>query len=156
MDVYELLHHVKSGAISIEDAAGQLKHLPYENLGFAKIDHHRKLRQGFEEVIYCSGKSLPHLVRIYTHMAEEGIEILGTRASQEQYEAVSAALPEVTYDPISRILKRHRPRNFSEVRSPVCMMWELPAFTGFFPICLYWNIPAVSSQQPVWRELCLA
>ena len=106
MDVYELLHHVKSGAISIEDAAGQLKHLPYENLGFAKIDHHRKLRQGFEEVIYCSGKSLPHLVRIYTHMAEEGIEILGTRASQEQYEAVSAALPEVTYDPISRILKR--------------------------------------------------
>ena len=105
MDVTELLSRVKEGSISIEDAKKQLKKLPYEDLGFAKLDHHRKLRQGFEEVVYCSGKAAEHLVKIYQTFAGEGIDVLGTRASQEQYEAVKEAVGDVVYDPISRILK---------------------------------------------------
>lgn len=105
MDVAELLRQVKEGTVSIEQAEQQLKHLPYEELGFAKLDHHRKIRQGFEEVVYCAGKATEHLVKIYQTLSAEGIDVLGTRASQEQYEAVREKLPEVMYDPVSRILK---------------------------------------------------
>lgn len=108
MNVAELLQQVKNGSITIEAAEKQLKNLPYEDLGFAKLDHHRKLRQGFEEVIYCSGKATEHLVRIYRTLSEEGIDVLGTRASQEQYEAVHRTVPDAVYDPISRILKVER------------------------------------------------
>ncbi|MCI8597357.1 MAG: nickel pincer cofactor biosynthesis protein LarB [Lachnospiraceae bacterium] len=105
MDVTELLRQVKEGAVDIEEAERQLKNLPYEDLGFAKLDHHRKLRQGFEEVVYCSGKAEEHLVKIYQTLTAEEIDVLGTRASGEQYEAVRNLLPEAVYDPISRVLK---------------------------------------------------
>ncbi len=105
MNVTELLQQVKEGSVTIEEAEKQLKNLPYEDLGFAKLDHHRKLRQGFEEVIYCSGKATEHLVRIYQTLAGEGIDVLGTRAGEEQYVAVKEAVPEAVYDPVSGILK---------------------------------------------------
>lgn len=108
MNVAELLQQVKDGSVTIEAAEKQLKNLPYEELGFAKLDHHRKLRQGFEEVIYCSGKATEHLVKIYRTLSGEGIDVLGTRASQEQYEAVHRTVPDAVYDPISRILKVER------------------------------------------------
>lgn len=105
MDVNAILACVKSGEIQIQEAAELLKKLPYEDLGYAKIDHHRKVRQGFEEVIYCQGKEIPHLVGICSRMAGEQINVLGTRASREQAEAVMAAVPEFTYEPVSRLLK---------------------------------------------------
>lgn len=108
MNVVELLQRVKDGSVTIEAAEKQLKNLPYEDLGFAKLDHHRRLRQGFEEVIYCSGKATEHLVKIYRTLSEEGIDVLGTRASQEQYEAVREAVPGAVYDPVSGILKVER------------------------------------------------
>lgn len=111
MNVAELLQQVKDGSVTIEAAEKQLKNLPYEDLGFAKLDHHRKLRQGFEEVIYCSGKATEHLVKIYRTLSEEGIDVLGTRASQEQYEAVREAVPDAVYDPVSGILKVERREN---------------------------------------------
>lgn len=105
MDVNVILKEVRSGQMEIKEAEELLKKLPYEDLGYAKIDHHRKVRQGFEEVIYCQGKELEHLVGICRRMADEKINILGTRASKEQAEAVMAAVPEFVYDPVSRILK---------------------------------------------------
>lgn len=120
MDVAELLRQVKEGSVSIEAAEKELKKLPYEDLGFAKLDHHRKIRQGFEEVIYCSGKATEHLVKIYRTLAEEGINVLGTRASQEQYEAVREAVPGVIYDPISRILKAERQKKERIGKIVVC------------------------------------
>lgn len=117
MDVSALLKQVKEGTVSVEQAEQQLKNLPYEDLGFAKIDHHRKVRQGFEEVVYCAGKATEHLVGIYERLAEEGVDVLGTRATQEQYEAVKAVLPDVSYDPISRILKieRHEKQQIGKI-----------------------------------------
>ena len=91
--------------MEIEEAEELLKKLPYEDLGYAKIDQHRKLRQGFEEVIYCQGKELGHLIGICRRMADEKINVLGTRASAEQAEAVLKELPDFQYDPASRILK---------------------------------------------------
>lgn len=67
----------KNNEISIEQAEAELKNLPYEDLGFAKLDHHRKVRQGFEEVVYCQGKATPHLVKIYQTLTAEGIDVLG-------------------------------------------------------------------------------
>ena len=105
MDVSVILAGVKSGRMDIKEAEELLKRLPYEDLGYAKIDHHRKVRQGFEEVIYCQGKETEHLVGICRRMAERRIDVLGTRATQEQADAVIQAVPAFVYDPVSRILK---------------------------------------------------
>ena len=105
MDVNAILNGVKSGQMDIKEAEELLKKLPYEDLGYAKLDHHRKVRQGFEEVIYCQGKELEHLIGICKRMADQKINVLGTRATKEQADAVIQAVPEFVYDPVSRILK---------------------------------------------------
>jgi NCAIR mutase (PurE)-related protein len=104
MDIQKILEQVKTGELEIDNAKELLKNLPYEDLGFAKLDHHRALRSGFGEVIYCEGKSIPHLQNIYQNFYEHDTNVLGTRASQEQYEKVREILPMVQYDPMSRIL----------------------------------------------------
>ena len=105
MDVNAILTGVRSGAMEIKEAEELLKKLPYEDLGYAKIDHHRNVRQGFEEVIYCQGKETEHLVGICRRMAQERINVLGTRASKEQADAVVGAVPDFVYEPVSRLLK---------------------------------------------------
>lgn len=109
MDVRELLEQVKSGSVEIEDAQKLLKNLPYEDLGYAKLDHHRKLRSGFGETVFCQGKPDAYLLEIYKKFYERDGEVLGTRASESQAELVRTAVPEVVYDPISRILKVEKP-----------------------------------------------
>ncbi|XBX05764.1 nickel pincer cofactor biosynthesis protein LarB [Enterocloster clostridioformis] len=109
MDVRELLEQVKSGSVEIEDAQMRLKNLPYEDLGYAKLDHHRKLRSGFGETVFCQGKPDAYLLEIYKKFYERDGEVLGTRASESQAELVRTAVPEVVYDPISRILKVEKP-----------------------------------------------
>jgi NCAIR mutase (PurE)-related protein len=104
MDIHKLLEQVKNKEIDIAKAEELLKNLPYEDLGFAKLDHHRSLRSGFGEVVFCQGKSMEHLIKIYKSFYERDTNVLGTRASQEQYEKVKEILPMVKYDPISRIL----------------------------------------------------
>ena len=108
MEIRELLNNVKDGSLSIEDAERELKNLPYEELGFAKLDHHRSLRSGFGEAVYCEGKSTQHLVPIFEHFAAHDGNVLGTRASTAQFEAVHAVLPDVEYDALSRILLLQR------------------------------------------------
>ena len=120
MDIQKLLTQVKNNEITIEQAEAELKNLPYEDLGFAKLDHHRKIRQGFEEVVYCQGKTTEHLVKIYQTLSGEGIDVLGTRATREQYEAVKAVLPETVWDEISRILKVETRKKEMTGRVVVC------------------------------------
>jgi len=108
MEIRELLEKVQLGEISVDQAQEKLKDLPYEDLGFAKLDHHRALRTGFGEVVYCAGKSTDHLVRIFQHFAGRDGRVLGTRASAAQYEAVRVVLPRVEYDETSRILLLER------------------------------------------------
>lgn len=105
MDIHKLLEQVKNNEINISEAEELLKKLPYEDLGYAKLDHHRELRSGFGEVIFCAGKSTPHLISIFQDFYERDKNVLGTRATAEQYESVKEVLPEVIYDPVSRILK---------------------------------------------------
>lgn len=108
MDIKEMLNLVKNGEMGVDEAQKILKDLPYEDLGYAKLDHHRALRSGFGETVFCQGKPDEYLVQIYRKFFERDGEVLGTRATKEQFELVKTAVPEVTYDPISRILKVER------------------------------------------------
>ena len=105
MDTKEILLQVKNGKMSIEEAEHHFRKAPFEELGYAKLDTHREIRSGFAEVIFCSGKSDEHLLHIVGRLYEQDGEVFGTRASKEQYELVKKVYPEVTYDPLSRILK---------------------------------------------------
>lgn len=108
MDAHEVLEKVKSGELSIEEAEGYFRREPFEEMGYAKLDTHRKLRSGFAEVIFCSGKSDGHLLHIFGKLYEEDGEVFGTRASKEQYEMIREHYPLVRYDEVSRILKIER------------------------------------------------
>ncbi|MGE5559940.1 MAG: nickel pincer cofactor biosynthesis protein LarB [Chloroflexota bacterium] len=88
-----LLAGVRSGEVSIDEALRQLKDLPYEDLGFAKVDHHRALRTGHTEVVFCPGKEIGQIVTIVDRLAQRGGAVMATRASQE----VAAALSRLPY-----------------------------------------------------------
>ena len=109
MDVHKMLEQVKAGQLDIAEAEEKLKDLPYEDLGYAKLDHHRKLRSGFGETIFCQGKPDPYLKEIFLKFYERDGEFLGTRASKEQYELIRSLVPAAVYDPISRIVKVEKP-----------------------------------------------
>ena len=104
-----MLEQVKAGQLDIVEAEEKLKDLPYEDLGYAKLDHHRKLRSGFGETIFCQGKPDPYLKEIFLKFYERDGEVLGTRASKEQYELIRSLVPAAVYDPISRIVKVEKP-----------------------------------------------
>lgn len=104
-EVKDILERVQRGEMSVEEAEMYLRRQPFEEMGFAKLDTHRELRSGFPEVIYCAGKPDEYLVSIFQKMYEKNGEVLGTRATQTQYELVRAKLPQVQYDKVSKILK---------------------------------------------------
>lgn len=105
MGVYEILEKVKNGEISIEEAENYFRREPFEEMGYAKLDTHRKVRSGFAEVIFCSGKSDEHLLNIFKRLYEVEGEVFGTRASKHQYELIKKHFPKVKYDPLSKIIK---------------------------------------------------
>ncbi len=105
MIIKEMLEKVKLGEISIEEAESYLSRKPIEELGFANLDMHRKVRSGFAEVVYCSGKTKEHLLSIFNKLFEAEGEVLGTRASREQADFVIASIPTASYDENSKILK---------------------------------------------------
>ena len=120
MDVHKMLEQIKAGQMDIAEAEEKLKDLPYEDLGYAKLDHHRKLRSGFGETIFCQGKPDPYLQEIFLKFYERDGEVLGTRASEKQYELIRSLVPEAVYDPISRIVKVEKPDKKREGCVAVC------------------------------------
>jgi len=82
-----LLEEVRDARVSPDQAIHQLRHLPFEDVGFAKIDHHRPLRVGMPEVIYSAGKTPEQVAEIFVRMAERGSNVLATRANREKFEA---------------------------------------------------------------------
>ena len=75
--------------VTIDEAVEKLRHLPYEDLGFARVDHHRHIRQGFPEVIYCPGKTTEQIIKIFTALAAKGNNVLATRAGEDVFEAIA-------------------------------------------------------------------
>lgn len=120
MDARDILEKVKTGEISVEDAEQYLRREPFEEMGYAKLDTHRKLRSGFPEVVFCSGKATEHLLHIYQKLYEAEGEVFGTRASAEQFEALKPVLPELEYDSISHILKIEKKEKIHMGKIAVC------------------------------------
>ena len=101
----DLLNEVRDGTRTVESAVDRLRDLPFENLGYARLDHHRALRTGFPEVVFCEGKRVEQIVEILDRLEQKHSSVLATRASREIYEAVRTRLPAANYFDDARIIQ---------------------------------------------------
>ena len=92
--------------MKIDEAIEKLRHLPFEDLGFACIDHHRQIRRGFPEAIFCPGKTTEQIIRIFESLAAKGNNVLATRAEPHVFDALAATkkFPEARYDKLARAI----------------------------------------------------
>ena len=120
MEIQTILEQVKQGTMTVEEAEKMLRRKPFEDLGYAKLDTHRKIRSGFPEVIFCSGKADEHLLNIFGRLLKEEGEVLGTRASKEQYALIKTQYPQAVYDPVSGIVKVEKPDKLRRGKIVVC------------------------------------
>ena len=105
MDTREILEQLQKEQITLDQADHLLRRQPYEDLGYAKLDMHRKVRSGCAEVIFCQGKADDHLLSIFSHLYEADGEVFGTRANEHQYALIREKFPQVSYDDKSHIIK---------------------------------------------------
>jgi NCAIR mutase (PurE)-related protein len=102
--IEELLTEVSQGSTSVHEALDRLRGLPFEDLGFAKLDHHRALRTGMPEVIFAEVKTPEQVATIFARMAEAGGNVLATRASRACFDAVIAEEPRAVYHETARAI----------------------------------------------------
>ena len=105
METREILQRVRDGVLSITEAERYFQRAPFVETQYAKLDVHRRLRTGRSEVVFCSGKTDEALAEIFDRLFRENGEVLGTRASPQQYAVVRRVCPDVVYDPIAHLLK---------------------------------------------------
>src|SRR5437868_8222998 len=105
-----LFEQVRVGAVDIDAAVGRLRHMPFEDLGFAKIDHHRALRHGMPEVIFAKGKTPEQVAIIAERLLENSRNVLITRADRECAARISDRLPSGEYFPLSGVIRFWRDR----------------------------------------------
>ena len=105
MDAHIVLEAVKAGTMSVKEAEAYFRRKPFEDLGFGKVDAHRKLRTGAAEVVWCEGKEDEHLLRLFEHIQAQEGEVLGTRATLHQADIIQTHIKEAEYDSVSRVLK---------------------------------------------------
>jgi NCAIR mutase (PurE)-related protein len=101
----DLLNEVRAGTRTVESALDRLRDLPFENLGYARLDHHRALRTGFPEVVFCEGKRIDQIVEILERLELKHSPVLATRASREVFEAVATRIPAARYFADARIIQ---------------------------------------------------
>ena len=145
--IEKLLTDVKAGSLGIEDAVQKLRHLPYEDLGFAKIDHHRTMRCGFPEVIYCPGKTAEQIAAIFAKLAVTGHNILATRADAALYADVERLtdLEGLRYEPTARIIVLEQ----TPVDEPVGDIVVVTAGTADLPVAEEARVTAQMLGQKV-------
>jgi len=105
-----LLASVQRGEVSLEAALGQLKVLPFEDIGAAKVDHHRALRKGFAEVVLCQGKTPEQVGLVFKALARGSQTVLGTRATREAYEQVISQGVKADYRELARAIVANPPK----------------------------------------------
>lgn len=103
-EIKKLLEHLKEGKVTTEEALSRLGELPFKDLGHSKIDNHRELRTGYPEVVFCQGKTPEQVSNIMEYMASQKVNVLGTRAGLEAYEAVKEKLPQAEYNELGRTI----------------------------------------------------
>ena len=131
--IRQLLEQVASGNLEPDKALEQLRDLPFENLGFAHIDHHRALRTGFPEVIFGQGKTREQILSIAERITEHGSQMLATRLAEDAVQALVERFPQAEHDVLARTVLVRAPRT--------------PPRTGLVAV-----ISAGTSDLPVARE----
>jgi pyridinium-3,5-biscarboxylic acid mononucleotide synthase len=102
--IRKLFEQVRRGKLTPDEAVDRLRHLPFEDLGFAKVDHHRALRAGMPEVIFGLGKTPAHLAGIFSQLAKHGGNVLATRADRKQFAAVKKKVRAAEYRELARAI----------------------------------------------------
>jgi len=100
----KLLQQIRDGQLSPDEAVMRLRHLPFEEMGFAKIDHHRQLRTGLPEVIFARGKTPAQVARIFQRMAAHGGNVLATKADKNHFRAVKKAVRKAEYREVAQAI----------------------------------------------------
>ncbi|WP_312353474.1 nickel pincer cofactor biosynthesis protein LarB [Aminipila sp.] len=113
----ELLNKVAKGEVTPDSAVTQLKNLPFEDLGYVNIDHHRGIRTGFPEAVFCQGKTVEQVASIIERLASDNENIIGSRASREQFKAVKELVPDAEYSEMATMIcvKRNHELRSSKV-----------------------------------------
>ncbi|KAB2953913.1 nickel pincer cofactor biosynthesis protein LarB [Heliorestis acidaminivorans] len=109
LELLNLLEDFKKNKISIDDMADRLKGWPYEDLGYAKVDHCRSAHQGFPEVIFGLGKRAEQIGAIFQRLAEKNNPVLATRCDEDAYQAVQSLVPQATYHAVARVISYQLP-----------------------------------------------
>lgn len=104
----KLFEQVRRGKLSADEAVARLRHMPFEELGFAKVDHHRRLRAGMPEVVLAEGKTSRQVASIFARLAKAGGNVLATRASREHFAAVRKAVRKAEYHELARAIVLQR------------------------------------------------
>lgn len=134
-EIKVLLESVKDNKINIEEALEKLEDLPFKDLGFAKIDNHREIRNGYPEVIYCEGKTVNQVRDIVKFMLTKNNNILGTRATEEMYNAIKEICKEAEYNKLGRtitIKKKEQPTTDSYIAIVAAGTSDLPVVEEAF------------------------
>lgn len=126
----KLLGDVRAGAVTVAQALEDLKDLPYQELGFATLDHHRGVRQGFPEVLFCPGKTADQLERLARAALAQQACLLATRATPEAYEALRRVEPAAEYNALARTVVIR----FGAARPPVGRVLVVTAGTADIPV----------------------
>src|ERR1700739_5056792 len=100
----KLFDQVRRKQLTPDEAVDRLRHLPFEDLGFAKVDHHRALRHGMPEVIFSEGKTPKQVAGIFSRLAQHAGNVLATRATDDQSAAVAAQAEKAQYRPLARAI----------------------------------------------------
>ena len=143
----QLLESVRSDHLSVDQALETLRRLPFTDLDFAKLDSHRTLRNGFPEVVLCSGKQVEHVVAIMKKLAQGPGPVLATRATPQMFTAVQTVVPDARYNELARII-RYEPEPLSK-RSGTIMV--ISAGTSDTPVAEEAAITAEVMGNPVDR-----
>jgi NCAIR mutase (PurE)-related protein len=102
--IKQLFEQVRRGQLRPDEAVARLRHLPFEDLGFAKVDHHRVLRAGMPEVVLAQGKSAAQVAGIFARLARQGTNVLATRATEEQFRVVRRGVRRAEYRELARAI----------------------------------------------------
>jgi NCAIR mutase (PurE)-related protein len=102
--LHKLLQDVRKGSVSPDEAVARLRHMPFEDMGFAKIDHHRRIRSGMPEVIFSQGKTPDQVAKIFKRMAAQGGNVLATKATAQHFRAVKKIVRKAEYRELARAI----------------------------------------------------
>lgn len=129
-ELEKILKGISDGSVSINEAMEKLRNFPYSDLGFARIDHHRELRTGYPEIVYCAGKTPEQVRAIFSVMEEHENNIIGTRAVRELFEYIAPFFPKAVYYDVARIISIRS----KEIVAPATKIAIITAGTSDIPV----------------------